>query len=340
MKSRKWEAGNRKSEGIIVFLYFSFLIFHFLLLASLSFAEDTIKVLIIEGPDAPLLSKGAEKIGTIKGDILINDHIYSGFIDVRKDENGLHFINEISFEKYIEGVVSAETGKDWAIEALKAQAVISRTYAVYQKILNAENDYHLTSSVLHQVYKGNNTNKTIKRAVIDTALEIVIYEGKPIEAFYHSTCQGKTELPEEVWGKNYPYIKSVPCKGKISPYEQWQRRFSFDEIEKAVGIKGINDMRITSFTSTGRAKILKLVTKDSEIEIKAVDLRKLLGYRELPSTHFSVIIEDENFIFEGGGYGHGVGLSQWGALELANEGKNYKEILEHYYPGTKLEKQQ
>ena len=301
-------------------------------------AKYSIKVLIIEGPDAPLLNKDAEKLGTIKGDILINDHIYSGFIDVRKDENGLHFINEISFEKYIEGVVSAETGKDWAIEALKAQAVISRTYAVYQKILNAGNDYHLTSSVLHQVYKGNNTNKTIRRAVIDTALEIVTYEGKPIEAFYHSTCRGKTELPEEVWEKNYPYIKSVPCKGATSPYEQWQRRFSLDEIEKAVGIKGIKDMRITAFTSTGRAKILKLVAKDSEIEINAVDLRKLLGYRELPSTHFSVIIEDENFIFEGRGYGHGVGLSQWGALELANEGKNYMEILEHYYPGTVIQK--
>jgi stage II sporulation protein D len=122
------------------------------------------------------------------------------------------------------------------------------------------------------------------------------------------------------------------------PYEHWQRRFRLDEIEEALGLNGIKDMRITSFTSTGRVELLRVVTEDSEIEIKAIDLRKLLGYKELPSTQFSLIIEEGDIIFEGGGYGHGVGLSQWGAQELANEGKNYKEILEYYYPGTALKK--
>jgi stage II sporulation protein D len=320
------------------------LISHFLLLTSLSFAEDTIKVLIIEGPDSPILTENAEKIGNLKGEIFINGYRYNGFVDIRRDENGLHFINELPFEKYIEGVVAAETGKNWAIEALKAQAVISRTYAFYQKLLNVGKDYQITSSVLHQAYKGDNTNEAISRAVRETSGEILTYEDRPIEAFYHSTCQGKTELPEEVWGKNYPYLKSVPCMDKNSPYEHWVRRFSLDEVEKVLGINRIRDVRITSFTSTGRARILKVViedsyrTENSEIEIKATDLRKLLGYRELPSTQFSVIIEDRDVIFEGNGYGHGVGLSQWGALELANEGKSYKEILEYYYPGTIIEK--
>ncbi len=303
-------------------------------------AEDTIKVLIVENPNDPLPTEKAEKIGHLKGDLLINDYLYRGFIEVRKDENGLHFINELPFEKYIEGVIAAETGENWAIEALKAQAVISRTYAIYQKILNAGKDYHITSSVFHQVYKGDNTNEIISGAVKETKGEILTYEGKPIEAFYHSTCKGKTELPDVVWGKSYPYLKSVPCRGEHSPYEHWQRRFRLDEIEKALGLNSIKDMRITSFTSTGRVELLKAVTEDTEIEIKAIDLRKLLGYKELPSTHFSLTIEGGDIIFEGGGYGHGVGLSQWGALELANEGKNYKEILEYYYSGTVLEKQQ
>lgn len=301
--------------------------------------EDTIKVLIVENPDDPILTENAEKIGSLKGEIFINGYSYSGFIDVRRDKNGLHFINELPFERYIEGVVAAEVGEDWAVEALKAQAVISRTYAVYQKIRNTGKDYHITSSVLHQVYRGDNTNETISLAVKETSGEILTYEDKPIEAFYHSTCQGKTELPEEVWGMSYPYIKSVPCKGEDSPYEYWVRRFSFEEMEKALGVNGIKDMRIISFTSTGRVKMLKVIAEDSEIEVKAKDLRKLLGYKELPSTQFSITTAGRDIFFEGEGYGHGVGLSQWGALELANEGRNYEEILEYYYPGTILGKQ-
>ena len=319
------------------FLYFTaFILLCFT--ASPLMGEETIKVLIIDSPDAPILSKDAEKIGTMNGDILINDQIFSGLIYIRKDKNGLHFINELPFEKYIEGVVAAEIGENWAIEALRAQAVVSRTYAFYQKILNAGNDYHLTSSVLHQIYSGSTSDSAIRQAVRETGGEIITYQGKPIEAFYHSTCQGKTELPEEVWGKSYPYLKSVPCMEKNSPYEHWQRKFSLVEIGKALEITGIKDMSIASSTPTGRAKILKVVTRDSEIEIKATNLRKLLGFKELPSTQFSVMIEEGDVIFEGGGYGHGVGLSQWGALELAKEGKNYKEILEYFYPGTVLKK--
>ena len=309
------------------------------LTAQFLWAEHTIKVLIIKNPDDPLLTENAEKIGNFKGELFINDYLYTGSIEVRKDENGLHFINNLPFEKYVEGVVAAETGENWAPEALKAQAVISRTYAIYQKTLNAGKDYHITSSVIHQVYKGGNSNEIIRRAVKETEGEVLTYEGNPIEAFYHSTCTGKTELPEEVWGKSYPYLKSVPCKGQDSPYEHWQRRFSLAEIERALGVKGIKEISITAFTLTGRAKVLKVVAEDSEIDVNAIDLRKLLGYKELPSTQFSIAVEGQDVIFEGGGYGHGVGLSQWGALELANEGKNYKEILQHYYPGTKLEKQ-
>lgn len=337
-KNRKCEVGNGKCRIKIVFLYFLLLTFYFSLLTSLSLADDTIKVLIVESPHDPILSEDAEKIGNLKGEIFLNGSGYKGFIDVRRDQNGLHFITELPFEKYIEGVVVSEIGKDWNMEAMKAQAVISRTYAVYQKGLNAGKDYHITSSVLHQVYKGDNADETVGRAVKETTGEILTYEKKPVETFYHSTCTDKTELPEEVWGKSYPYLKSVSCMDKNSPYEHWVRRFSVAEIEKALNIKGIKGISISSFTSTGRVKMLRVVTESSELEVKAVDLRKLLGYKELPSTQFSVSITGSEVVFEGSGYGHGVGLSQWGALELANEGKNYKEILQYYYPGTILQK--
>ena len=302
-------------------------------------AEHTIKVLILESPDVPLPTEKAEKIGQINGEILIDDTVYRGSFEVKQDENGLHFISSLPFEKYIEGVIAAEIGQEWALEALKAQAVAARTYAMYQQTGTGERDYQITSSMFHQSYKGENTNETISRAVKETEGEILLYKGKPIQAFYHSACRGNTELPDEVWGESLPYLRSVPCKGENSPYEQWRRRFYRDEIKKALKTGDIKDMSITAFTSTGRVKLLKIAAEDSETEVKAVDLRRLLGYRELPSTSFSITIEGDEIIFEGGGYGHGVGLSQWGALELANEGKNYKEILKHYYPGAVLIKQ-
>ncbi len=346
-KSRKCEVRNGKCRIKIFFLYFLLLTFYFLLLTSLSLAEDTIKVLIVESPYDIILAENAEKIGSLNGEIFLRGSSYKGLVDVRRDGNGLYFITELPFEKYIEGVVASEIGKDWNTEAMKTQAVISRTYAVYQKGLNAGKDYHITSSVLHQVYKGDNADETVSNAVKETTGEILTYEKKPVETFYHSTCTDKTELPEEVWGKSYPYLKSVLCMDKNSPYEHWLRRFSVAEIEKALNIKGIKNININSFTSTGRVKTLKIVRESSrlgespeetELEVKAVDLRKLLGYKELPSTQFSISITGSEVVFEGSGYGHGVGLSQWGALKMANEGKNYKEILQYYYPGTILQK--
>jgi len=315
-------------------------IYSFLLLTSLSFADETIKVLLLETPESPIIAKDAERVRNLKGEVFFNGHSYSGSIDVRRDKNGLYFINELPIEDYVEGVVATECGKDWPIEALKAQVVISRTYAIYQKSLNAEKDYHITSTVLHQAYNGENTNKTITQAVRETAGEILTYEGNPIEAFYHSTCVGNTELPEDVWGKTCPYLKSVPCMGENSPYEHWIRRFSLAYLEKVLGLKGIKAVSITSFTSTGRVKTLKFIAEDRELDIKAVDLRKLLGYKELPSTQFSIAMTDGEVICEGSGYGHGVGASQWGMLELARKGKDYREVLKHYYPETILQKRQ
>ncbi len=319
------------------FPYFIFLILICLSAQSVR-GEDIIKVLIVEDPHAPLLSENAEKLGSLKGDLFMNGHIYSGFLDVRKDKNGLHFINELPFDDYVEGVIAAELEEDWAMEALKAQAVISRTYALFMRNQNTGKDYHITSSLPHQVYKGDTTSEKIHQAVKETAGEILTYRGQPIKAFYHSTCKGTTELPEEVWMESYPYLRSVPCRGENSPYENWVRRFDIEEIENALGINGLKDIHITSLTSTGRIKTLNFITKESNLEVNALDLRKIFRHEEIPSTQFTVAVVGRHVVFEGSGYGHGVGLSQWGALEMASQGSNYREILKHYYPDTVLKK--
>jgi len=299
----------------IIFLYFLLFTFHFLLFTSHSLAQDTIKILILDEPRGVLL---IEESQGLTGKVI-----------------------ELPFEKYIEGVVAAEVGGEWDIEALKAQAVISRSYAVYYKEINSGKGHHLTSTVWHQVYKGENIDPWIALAVKETEGEILTYEGKPIEAFYHSTCGGRTELPEEVWGKSYPYLKSVTCIDESSPYYNWKRRFSFKEIESALRVTSIKDISISSLTSTGRVKTLKIITEDSDapVEVKAVELRRLLGFSVLPSTLFTIDVAHGEVTFIGKGYGHGVGLSQWKALEMSKEGKDYREILEYFYPGTVLEKQ-
>jgi len=328
-------------------------------------AEDTIKILMHESANDPLPSEQAQSLKSLNGKVFFHGKSYTGSLDVVGDENGLYVVSNIPFEKYIAGVVASEVGKDWEIEALKAQAVISRTYAIFNKNFNTEKSFHLTSSVLHQVYKGDNADHLITEAVEATEKEILTFEGKPINALYHATCEGKTELPEEVWVESYPYIKSVDCNGVNAPYEIWEKKFSLEQIGEALGNEGVKDISIAAYTSTGRVKLLRIITEGANpvlpsggeegepengspgqaankesseqiIEIKATELRKKLGYKELPSTDFSLTISGDEVFFDGRGWGHGVGLSQWGALSMARQGKSYREILAHYYPGTTI----
>ncbi len=303
-------------------------------------SKSTIRVLI-QNEGLNLVPDRNEKIallGDVKGDFFGSGVRYSGQIEVWRGEKGLYVVNELSLEDYVEGVVAAEVGTDWELEALKAQAVIARTYAVYKKeaMSNQETIYHLTSSVLHQVYNGNNSQFKVTLAVRATEGEILTYNGRPIEALYHSTCGGRTEEPEEVFGKKIPYMRSVDSRCDLSPYWIWEKRIALSEIEEALKFKGIKGLEIRSRTSTGRAKEIAIKTDNGERLIKATELRKLLGWNKLPSTYFEVKEDGDFIVFEGRGYGHGVGLCQWSALQMAAEGKTYREILSFFYPGTEI----
>jgi stage II sporulation protein D len=271
------------------------------------------------------------------GDLIIGDTTYSGDIEVWRGANGLYLVNEIPLEVYVEGVVKAESGSNWALEALKAQAVVVRTYLYHQMRRNAGKKYDITSSVLHQLYKGLNKDSLVKTAVRETEWEVLTYEGIPIVAYYHSTCGGKTELPEAVFGRKYPYLKSVTTSCALSPLSMWVRRIPLREVEKATGAKGIAEIIIASYTPTGRVGVMDIHANPETVSVEAKDLRKMLGWSRLPSTDFSLAIEDDTLVLEGKGYGHGVGLCQWSALEMALEGRDYKEILSFFYPGAALE---
>lgn len=311
----------------------------FTFMFSQTFASEKIKVLIINEifPKIPEKEEKIQKLGSVKGDLLVMGTHYTGNIDVWKGDESLYIINELPIEDYVKDVVAVEVRPDWEIEALKVQAVISRTYALYQKRINGHSIYHIASSVIDQVYKGNNHDERVTQAVEETNGEILTFKGRIIEAFYHSTCGGKTENPEDVFGKSYPFLKSVESKCDLSPYAEWERSIYLIEIEEALRLTGIKEISIKSYTSTGRVNQLEITTNSGSKTINAIDFRKSLGWKTLPSTYFNLSHSQNVMIFKGKGYGHGVGLCQWGALQMAKEGMNYKEILAFFYPGTVIQ---
>ena len=302
--------------------------------------SETIKVLILDGNFSRMPEKAEKlkRLDAIKGELLIGYARYKGNIEVWQGDESLYLVSEMPLEEYIEGVVAAEISEAWEMEAIKAQAVVARTYALNMKSKNKDRKFHITSSVMHQLFKGNNSseNRRVAYAVKSTGGEILTYKGDLIEAYYHSTCGGITEDPEEVFGRGYPYLTPVKSQCTLSPYQSWQRRIPLAEVEAALGLKGITDIAVKSKTVTGRAKEIAVVTSGNRT-VEATELRKKLGWKKLPSTNFALKVEGGTAVFDGKGYGHGVGLCQWGSLEMAKSGKTYREILMHYYPGTVIE---
>jgi stage II sporulation protein D len=276
--------------------------------------------------------------------IEMNGRCYRGCIELRKKKNGLLLvINDLDIEDYLRGVIAAEIPFDWEFEALKAQAVASRTYALYQKKMAGKRAYHILATVDGQVYSGKNGERArAVQAVRETAGIIITYEGEVIPAFYHASCGGHTESAMELWGIDAPYLRGVDCDcQEISKYGLWEKRLSPQKIAAALArqgirLKGISKAEIDGITAAGRVKNVAIYYAGGIEHVPAETLRAAIGYAALPSTFFEITMEDSEIIISGRGLGHGVGLCQWGAKEMALRGQDYKTILSHYYPGTVL----
>jgi stage II sporulation protein D len=300
---------------------------------------NTIRVLILTGrfanPPAP--DESIHLMDRVSGKFVTgSDEDYLGEFQIWRGTGGLYLINELPLEEYVEGVVRSETGRGWAMEALKAQAVAVRTYVLQRKQVTDTRSYDVTSSVLDQVYGGRNANTAVAQAVKATQGQILTFDGAPIEALYHSTSGKVTELPEEVFGTSHPYLKSVESDCTLSPFCLWTRRIPLGEIERIMGLKHISQINVLERTQTGRAKDVEIISNPKAVVLKATDLRKTLGWRRLPSTDFSVTVKGDKAVFEGQGFGHGVGMSQWSSQEMAIAGQKYGDILAHFYPGAEL----
>lgn len=246
----------------------------------------------------------------------------------------------ISLEDYVIGVVGAEMPASFNVEALKSQAVVARTYAL-KRI--AENKT-ITDTNTNQMYKDNNQLKAvwgssydtyynkIKSAVNATKGEYVAYNGYYIDALYHSTSNGKTEDPINVWGGSFPYLKSVDSHWdtSASTYERTQT-VSIETFSSTLGIPFNIDTPIEVISKTTGDRINQIKIGDNTY--LGIDIRDLFDLR---SADFDITISGDNIIFTTRGYGHGVGMSQYGANGMAKEGYSYRDILSHYYPNTNI----
>ncbi|MCF8012512.1 MAG: stage II sporulation protein D [Clostridiales bacterium] len=281
-----------------------------------------------------------------------------GSLKVRLYRNDIDKIEKLSLNEYVAGVVAAEMPAKFPIEALKAQAVAARTYVL--KRIHAGgvvNKLHPGADVSDdpdraQAWISREKMKErwgvvnyyryyfkIRQAADATKKMIITYDGKLIDPVYHSACGGRTEDSGEVWKYSIPYLKSVNCPYEADPRPIHTASFTLPEMEKSLGVdmsavpvsSGESPVKITERTDTGRASKVRV----AGVEIPATVFRQRLNLR---STNFASNIKGDKVIFTTRGYGHGVGMCQYGAKGMADHGCSYREILKHYYTGVNVQK--
>ena len=287
----------------------------------------------------------------------VADYDYKQYNTVKLLHTSTNKVEKLGLDEYLYGVVSSEMPASFEKEALKAQAVVARTYTLY-KIINGGKKHGnaniCDSSTCCQAWiskekrleRWKEENRTeywnkIVSAVNETKGKMITYNGKPINAFFHSNSGGYTEAPLNVWGgSGYPYLKSVETSGE-NAYNQYSSKATFTKKEFEEKTKKVYSnfkidfskedcIKIKEYTEGNRVKLIKI----GNLELSGVEVRTLLSLR---SANFRVTIEKDNIIFEVTGYGQGVGMSQTGADSLAKQGKSYEEIIHHFYSGVKVQ---
>ncbi len=277
--------------------------------------------------------------------ISISGRKYRGDIELVRGKNGrLLAVNYINLEDYVKGILYHEVSHYWPQEALKTQAVACRAYAVYQMRLNVRKDFDVTNDVYSQVYGGKTSERSRTNYAVDqTEGQVLAYEGKIFPAYFHATCGGHTQDAAALWNIDLAPLRGVSCNFcKESPHFSWHRVVLLSRIKEALlkagyqGCGAIENVAIIKMDPSGRVKDLLITTSKSNIKISGKDFRSIVGPDIIRSLNFKVSIIGETADFNGLGWGHGVGLCQWGEYFMAKEGYDYKRILEYYYPGSEI----
>lgn len=286
---------------------------------------------------APQHSLAAFRIRALNTDL--PEKKFTNELQVKKQNGQLELVNLVDIEQYVAGVVQSESGVKQGLEYYKLQAIICRTYALSSMRRHEEEGFHLCDQVHCQVYKSKNTiNDTIFKAVWDTrGMVIVDPEINLITATFHSNCGGQTVNAEDVWSKPLPYLRSVRdtfCYAE--PHAVWTKELSKERWLGYLQRKydyPVNDNDLLSCALHHVPAKRQVYFAKAEQRIPNEDIRHDLG---LNSTYFSVRQNGENVLLEGRGFGHGVGVCQEGAMNMARQGYSYMEILHHYYTDVHL----
>jgi len=284
-----------------------------------------------------LFIRGKKKLNTLR----VMGASYRGVLILHRVENSILVVNSLPMQKYLEGTLASEMNANWTLEALKTQAVASRTYASYMQAHPKSTMYDLENTTRDQVYSGADVETPrVKKAIEQTKATILTKDKKPIKAYYHSRCGGHTDYASQVWrGKRPSTVTPIPCPFCQKNPRAWKYSIPTSTLLAKLSLphnKGKLRLRSVSQTQTGRSLKIAVDSGGKTRTISTERLRSLLGHTRLKSARFASSINRGQVTFRGVGSGHGVGLCQWGAYHLAQQGKSFKEILAHYYPSAKL----
>lgn len=281
------------------------------------------------------------------GELSLDGRRYRGALELRHKGSGLTAVNIVPVDGYLRSVVPEEMPVDWPAEAIKAQSVAARSFALASRGRHASEGYDLCTTTHCQLYTGTAAEKSASNAAIKaTRGEVLTYGGKPIEALFHTDSGGMTENSEDVWGSHVPYLRAAKdTPAKTMP---WTKTISRADLERKLAAKGHDIGKVRSIalsplaigraakdrTASGRVKTMTVKGTKGTATLSGTTWRSLLG---LKSTLFDAKLAKDMVTFTGYGFGHGLGISQWGAERMAAKGASYAEILHHYYTGTTLQ---
>ena len=277
-------------------------------------------------------------------DIRINGRRFRGEMDlIRTEDLKLLVINHLDIEDYISGVLYHEISHWWPMEAIKAQAIAARTFAIYKTLESSGKDYDLRSDIYSQVYGGRTSEKfRTNRAVEATSGEVLVYKNEILPAYFHATCGGYTENASLLWNVNIKPLKGRACKYcKGSPHFSWTKEILFSDIEKRLKEAGYKIKRIKNIKTSGRhasGRVERVIVIDS-LGVEKIPSNKFrlgVGPNIVRSANFTVKARGNKAIFKGRGWGHGVGMCQWGAYFMSKKRIKAEDILKFYYPGSAI----
>jgi stage II sporulation protein D len=296
----------------------------------------------IEGRRVPV---SGVRLEVKRGPLRVGTRDYGGALEVwRSGDAALLLINELALEDYVAGTVRAEASEKWPAEALRALAVAARTYGVFQQTKNLGKPFHVVAGNQDQNFAGRAPEGSPAwEAARATTGQVLTWQGKVFPAFYHADSGGITEAAQTVFsGEGVPPFPGVRDEFSVdSPHYSWVATVPLAVVAERLRQAGhdVGDVReITVLERTASLRVGRLQVEGSRgtLPLKGTDFRRIVGYDILRSALWVPAVQDGAVRFEGRGFGHGVGLSQFGAKGMAERGYGWAQILAHYYPGATL----